>query len=340
MKKNIIVSMCLLIVLSLSFLLVGCTELDRQKLLADTSTVWSENSNKIANEKVSLKNVNVANLVTVQNLDIMVERTITKDKTNIKINTDNFELKINEDVASIIDTLLKALDLIGKVQVSDLELAFSKINIVFDCEVTENNIKGHLTINNVKNMFSANNTSPIEYDFDKTFSDSEWFNGFTKVASSHLVDYFTPIDTDKVKEGKEYSFSYNNEFIVGILKLVMTSFSSTVIGGDISIGKLFEQTFGTSDVDKITSENLALEQGKGKLEFSSKNDIDYVNTIDYNGKLKVMIDKEEIKKMMTTLSTALANEQLLEIYNLIDMIAVYDDILVGDFVLSANYEIK
>ncbi len=343
MKKIMYIIMVMLLSIISIFTLAGCDDINMNEIVENTNNVWNEYDTKTAIEKVVLKDVNIAGIATIQNIDINIERVFNKESTMIKINTSNFAIKINKEVEEAVQIVLNAMNMSGAVSVRQLESIISKISFDLNSTMTKTNIKGTLKINNVVNLFSAQKSEALVINFDKTLDDSNmWLTMLADVGRDHLINQFAPTGDKNIETGISHDVEFIKTDGIEIAKSILAAKGDEPLANpDYTINKIFHNSFGTSDAEKIINERIILDNLTAKYELSSKESIKYISKMSIVGDLNIAINNDEIFALVENITSAINSPETNQIFCIMGMIFNFDkSIAVGKVIIDCDYKIS
>lgn len=344
MRKKFFVVALVLVVAVTCMALAGCSEQNVDELVNSTNVALSNSKEMVAKEKVSLKNVDIAGIAKIQNLDIDIERTIKQNKTNIKIETNNNIFKLSDKVNKIIKDVL---DILGKESVPQLkaehiEQALSKIKVIVNADISEDKITGDIKVFNVKNMFSNKVSEPIIINIDLSSKDNEWVSKSIDLLREHMISEFVPTGTEDIKAGSTYDFEYKGENLPTILNGVLAKYGDNKINGsECSYKDFLSNCFGSSDAKHIIDKYITLSELKGSVTTNSIDKQKYIDSMMMNGKFTVNIDGERLDNIVDNITKCSDNKLIKPIYVLVCLISDFDEhIITGDIEMKFGYSFK
>ncbi len=343
MKKflYIIISTVLAIVCIMS--LVACDEVVSNELVESTNTVWNENDKKTATEKVVLKDVNIGGVATIINLDINIERIISKESTIIKLNTSNLVVKVNSEAEKTIQVVLEFLNMHGQVTVAQLESIISKISFELSSTVTSTRVFGSLRINNVVNLFSDQKSEALVLDFDKNKTDNNpWIGLVSAVGNAHLINQFMPTGEENIVTGTTHDVEFVKADGIAIAKSILEGLGDKPLTNpDYTVNKILHNTFGSTDGGAIIEDNINLNNLTSMYSTSTINEAVYISKMTVEGDFNLGISREQLFVLVENITSSINAPEANEIFCILGYMINFDENLaVGKVKIDCEYTIN
>ncbi len=342
MKKILYMIMVLLLMTVTCVSLVACDDIATSELVDSTNKIWQATASKTAVEKVILKDVVIAGAVTIQNVDINIERTITADKTTIKLNTANLTVKVNKEAEEAVQLILKVLNMHGKVTVAQLESVISKISFELNSTVTAEQVQGTLKINNVVNLFSAQKSEPLILNFDKTMTDDNpWISQVSNIGKEHLINQFKPIGDENIKTGTSHDVEFVKDDGIEIAKSILLGLGDKPLPNpDLTVNKILYNAFGTSDPVLLLNRYLNIDNLSSMYNIISSNSEKFINKMSVNGDFKLSVSKEQLFVIVENISNAMNSPKVNEVFCMLGVLIKYDDnFATGKVQIDSEYKL-
>lgn len=343
MKKFLYIIMATVLSVICIMSLVACDEVEAKDLVESTNRVWDASDKKKASEKVVLKDVNIGGVATILNLDINIERIISKDSTVIKLNTTNFVVKVNSEAERAIQLVLESLNMHGQVTVAQLESIISKISFELISTMSSSRVFGSLKINNVVNLFSDQKSEALLLEFDKTISDSNpWIGLFSEVGNAHLINQFMPTVEGSLAAGTAYDVEFVKNDGIEITRSILDGLGDNpLMNPDYTANKILHNTFGTTDGGMIIENHVNLSNLTSTYGTSSADEDLYISKMSVTGEFNLSISRDELFILVENVTSAINSPAANKIFCILGVIIKFNEnVAVGKVQIDCEYYIN
>lgn len=332
MRKKII-SILLLIFFCLIF--AGC---DNKKIVAknfdNTQVVWKNANEKVVDEKIYVKKVNFANVLTIKNLIVEIKKQISKNNIIFNLITKNMQVKFNKNSVEKVNALLSFLDKSGSLKINHLEDALSNIALKINMNLQNDSLKCDFNVLNIKNMFNKNKDKNLTKTL-KLDNKNAILKNFKTQMSSHIISNFKLL-TEKNKETLVFDFDNINNFVF----VLLTQFGNNVVFDNISLNELVFKIFGNNFDNNTLNNIFKVNSEKYDIDLSSFSDNQYINQFDGNFNITCNLKNNQVNTILQSIFSNRLNKLQSNICNIAKLFLSNNDCFFEcDFEISSSSKI-
>ncbi len=348
MKKSIL---GVIVALSICVIaLVGCSQVvPSAEALKKTQEVWDAANEKTATDTIKVEGLLIPGLLTVKNMDLVIERNFTVVDDAKFVNIKAKVSGVSIDLSDKLNKMLSKLD-IGGIAIGDMVTSIltnlEKVSIEMDAKfnldtyaATEftakstdlNKLGLGLADSNIMKDGELNVTG-LTGNIDK---EDPLVVSAIYFAKGHMSTLFAP--AAGVNAGEENVKGVQVvEHIVPILKSAILRIPSSIDGKPFDFNKILTDVFGSSDVESILTEQLEVTNPL----YSSYVKGGIITDQTFTSGINIAISKSELTKIYNSIKPLIPSNFVGYVGTVIGMIDITENIIqIEKFTIASTYKI-